>query len=436
MSEKATQHFIEVYEETCAALPGAGGWLARRREAAIGSFREAGLPHRRMEEWKYTDLRRTFEKASFGPAPVHEGAVVLPERRSASAFATIDRHVLVFVNGRYRDDLSRAGHLPKGVELHVLDDVLHEQWAKDLVERRFDDARQAENIVDLNTALMSDGACLRIRKGVKLDKPLHLLFVAQDAGASHTRNLVLLENEAEATIFETHIGEVASFVDVVTDIVIGDGARLNHVKLQDEAPDAVHLATMRARLAAEAKLSSFTLTLGCGVSRGQSFVLFSGEGAEASIDGAYALRNRQHADQFCVIDHAVPACTSHTLFKGVLDGESEGVFQGKVIVRPHAQKSDGRQMTHALLLSRDAAMNAKPELEIYADDVQCAHGSTVGELSKEAVFYLRSRGIPEAGARRLLVLAFLEEALDLAPHNQAKDALKLLVSEWFGEAAP
>jgi Fe-S cluster assembly protein SufD len=165
-------------------------------------------------------------------------------------------------------------------------------------------------------------------------------------------------------------------------------------------------------------------------------VLFSGEGAEASIDGAYALRNRQHADQFCVIDHAVPACTSHTLFKGVLDGESEGVFQGKVIVRPHAQKSDGRQMTHALLLSRDAAMNAKPELEIYADDVQCAHGSTVGELSKEAVFYLRSRGIPEAEARRLLVLAFLEEALDLAPHNQAKDALKLLVSEWFGEAAP
>jgi Fe-S cluster assembly protein SufD len=282
---------------------------------------------------------------------------------------------------------------------------------------------------------MNDGACLRIRKGVKLDKPLHLLFFSADPGASHTRNLVLLENEAEATILETHVGEVASFADIVTDIAIGEGARLNHIKLQDEASDAVHLATMRARLAADAKLSSFTLTLGCGVSRGQSFVLFSGEGAEANIDGAYALRDKQHADQFCVIDHAVPACTSHTLFKGVLDGESEGVFQGKIIVRPHAQKSDGRQMTHALLLSRDAAMNAKPELEIYADDVQCAHGSTVGELSKEAIFYLRSRGIPEAEARRLLVLAFLDEALDLTPHDLAKDALKLLVSEWFGEPA-
>ena len=227
---------------------------------------------------------------------------------------------------------------------------------------------------------------------------------------------------------------MASFADIVTDIAIGEGARLNHIKLQDEASDAVHLATMRARLAAEAKLSSFTLTLGCGVSRGQSFVLFSGEGAEANIDGAYALRGNQHADQFCVIDHAVPACSSHTLFKGVLDGKSEGVFQGKVIVRPHAQKSDGRQMTHALLLSRDAAMNAKPELEIYADDVQCAHGSTVGELSKEAIFYLRSRGIPEVEARRLLVLAFLDEALDLAPHEETRNALKRLVLEWFEEA--
>ncbi|HCX68220.1 MAG TPA: Fe-S cluster assembly protein SufD, partial [Rhodobiaceae bacterium] len=324
--------------------------------------------------------------------------------------------------------------LSKGAELCALAEVLHEQWAKDIVERRFDDARQAEDIVDLNTALMSDGACLRIRKGVKLDKPLHLFFLGADAGASHTRNLILLENEAEATIFETHMGEVASFADIVTDVALGEGAKLNHVKLQDESSEAIHLSTMRTRLAASSKLSSFTLTLGCGVSRGQNFVLFSGEGAEANVDGAYALKGKQHLDQFCVIDHAVPGCTSHTLFKGVLDGASEGVFQGKVVVRPQAQKTDGRQMTHALLLSRDAAMNAKPELEIYADDVQCAHGSTVGELSKDAIFYLRSRGIPEAEARRLLVLAFLDETLELAPHEDARDALKLLVSDWFSEA--
>ena len=280
-----------------------------------------------------------------------------------------------------------------------------------------------------------DGVCLRVRKGVKLDKPLHLLFIAADAGASHTRNLVLLEEGAEATIFENHVGNVASFSDIVTDVALDDSARLSHIKLQDEAAEAVHLATMRARLGAEAYLSSFTLTLGCGVSRGQNFVRFAGEGAEAHVNGAYALRAKQHADQFCVIDHAVPRCASNTVFKGVLDGSSEGVFQGKVIVRPQAQKTDGRQMTQALLLSRDAAMNAKPELEIYADDVQCAHGSTVGELSKDAIFYLRSRGIPEAEARRLLVLAFLDDVIDLAPHDEAREVLRNLVSGWFEEAS-
>lgn len=433
MSDRAAQIFAETYDRERAVLPGTDGWLARRRDAALKSFVEAGLPHRRLEEWKYTDLRQVLEKAAFVPAPAHEGAVVLPDTASASAFAAIDRHLFVFVNGRHRADLSKAVRLPKGIELHALADALHEQWAKGFVERRFDDARQSENIVDLNTALMRDGVALRIRKGIRLDKPLHLLFLAADGGASHTRNLILLEEGAEATIFESHIGEAAAFADIVTDVSLGDNARLSHVKLQDEAADAVHLATTRTRLAAKSHLSSFTLTLGCGVSRVQNFVLFAGEGAEAHVDGAYALRAAQHADHFCVIDHAVPGCTSHTLFKGVLDGASEGVFQGKVIVRPHAQKTDGRQMTHALLLSRDAAMNAKPELEIYADDVQCAHGSTVGEISRDAIFYLRSRGIPEPQARQLLVSAFLDEALALVPHEMARDALKLLTASWFAD---
>ncbi|MBO6636126.1 Fe-S cluster assembly protein SufD [Parvibaculum sp.] len=435
MAEKAAQNFVEAYEAARTALPGADGWLARRRAAAIESFAGAGLPHRRLEEWKYTDLRQTLDKAGFASAPEHMGAVVLPEAAAASAFSTLDRYVLVFVNGRFRADLSKAARLPKGVELHGLADVLTEQWAKDLIERRFDEARQAEEIVDLNTALMNDGMCLRIRKGVKLDKPVHLLFLAADGGASHTRNLILLEEEAEGTVLESHIGEAASFADIVTDVALGDGAKLDHVKLQDESADAVHLATLRGEIGAGARLSSFTLTLGCGVSRGQSFIRFAGEGAEAHVNGAYALRAKQHADQFCVVDHAVPRCASNTVFKGVLDGQSEGVFQGKVIVRPDAQKTDGRQMTQALLLSRDAAMNAKPELEIYADDVQCAHGSTVGELSKDALFYLRSRGIPEAEARRLLVLAFLDDVITLAPHEEVRDILRGLVSGWFEEAS-
>lgn len=435
MTETALHNFIEVYEEARPTLPGAGGWLERRRAAAIEAFADAGLPHRRLEEWKYTDLRQVLEKAATATALSHSGAVVLPETAAASAFSALDCHILVFVNGHFRAELSRTERLPKGVELQRLANVLHEQWAKDLIDTPPDAERQSEKVVDLNTALMNDGVCLRVRKGVKLDKPLRLLFMAADAGASHTRNLILLEEEAEATIFETHVGNAASFCDLVTDVTLGKGARLSHVKLQDEASEAVHLATMRMRLGAAANLSSFTLTLGCGVSRSQNFVRFEGEEAKAHVNGAYALRGKQHADQFCVIDHAVPRCASNTVFKGVLDGSSEGVFQGKVIVRPDAQKTDGRQMTQALLLSRDAAMNAKPELEIYADDVQCAHGSTVGELSKDALFYLRSRGIPEAEARRLLVLAFLDDVIALAPHDDVKEILRGLVSGWFEEVS-
>ncbi|MFN4355635.1 Fe-S cluster assembly protein SufD [Parvibaculum sp.] len=435
MNDKATANFVTAFEMSGNELPGAGGWLARRRSAAVKAFAESGLPHRRLEDWKYTDLRQALDKAGFAPAPEHKGAVILPETSAATAFASIDAFRLVFVNGRFHEGLSESVRLPKGVELHRLADVLSEQWAKTLIERRMDEARQAENIVELNTALMADGMALRIRKGVTLDKPLHLVFVAADAGASHTRNLVLLEEGAEASILESHLGGKAALADIVTDVELGAGATLRHVKLQDETADAVHISTLRATLAAKARLESFTLTLGCGLSRSQNFIRFEGEGAHASVDGAYALRAKQHFDTFSVVDHAVPACTSHTLFKGVLDGEAEGVFQGKVIVRPNAQKTDGRQMTQALLLSRDASMNAKPELEIYADDVQCAHGSTVGELSKDAIFYLRSRGIPKAEARRLLVLAFLEEAIELAPHKEAREIFRDLVSGWFEEAA-
>ncbi|MBX3446971.1 MAG: Fe-S cluster assembly protein SufD [Parvibaculaceae bacterium] len=435
MNDKATASFVTAFETAGNALPGAGSWLARRRADAIKAFAQAGLPHRRLEDWKYTDLRQALDKAAFAPAPEHKGAVILPETRGAVAFAGIDAHKLVFVNGRFHEGLSDMARLPKGVELHRLADVLSEQWAKALIERRMDEARQAENIVELNTALMADGMALRIRKGVRLDKPLHLVFVAADAGASHTRNLVLLEEGTEASILESHLGGKAALADIVTDIELDADATLLHAKLQDETADSVHLSTLRATLAGKARLGSFTLTLGCGLSRAQNFIRFAGEGAHASVDGAYALRAKQHFDTFSVVDHAVPGCTSHTMFKGVLDGEAEGVFQGKVIVRPDAQKTDGRQMTQALLLSRDASMNAKPELEIYADDVQCAHGSTVGELSKDAIFYLRSRGIPDAEARRLLVLAFLDEAIELAPHEKVREIFRDLVSGWFGEAA-
>lgn len=430
----AAKKFIETYERERALLPAAGlGWLDARRDAALKAFAESGLPHRRLEDWRFTDLRQALEKASLVPAPAHQGATLLPDatRAAVSAFANIDRHVVVFVNGRLRTDLSQFT-FPEGVSLMPLAFALAEPWARGLLETG-SGRTQAANIVELNTALMQGGMGLHMAQGVKLDKPLHLLFLAADDGAFHARNLIRLEEGAEATIFETHIdaGGENYFADLAADISLAEDARLTRVKVQDEAATAIHLSTLSAVLEARSHLSSFVMTVGAGLSRGQSFVRFSGEGAEAHVNGAIALRGKQHGDQFCVVDHAVPNCKSATLFRTVLDDASTGVFQGRVIVRPDAQKTDGRQMTNAILLSRDAAMNAKPELEIYADDVQCAHGSTIGELDRKALFYLRSRGIDEETARQLLISAFLDAAFETVPHEAAQDGLRALAASWF-----
>jgi Fe-S cluster assembly protein SufD len=421
----AAQKFIETYERERNSLPAAGlPWLGARRDEAMKSFAEAGLPHRRLEDWRYTDLRQLLSKASLASAPARDGVVLLP----TTAFDAIDGHRLVFVNGRFRADLSNLGGIPSGVTLVPLAEALRAPWARPLIE-----APQASGIVALNTALMGDGLGLHVAAGVRLGKPLHIVHFAADAGASHVRNLIRLEEGAEATIFETHAGAAAAaaFADYAADVSLAEGARLAIVKVQDEAPSAIHLATLTARLDARSHFAHFTMTLGAGLSRNQSFVTFAGEGAEAHVNGAVALRGEQHGDHFVVIDHAVPHCASATLFKTVLDDSSTGVFQGRVLVRPDAQKTDGRQMTNALLLSRDAAMNAKPELEIYADDVQCAHGSTIGELSREALFYLRSRGIDEETARQLLISAFLDAAFETVAHEEAREALRGLAANWF-----
>lgn len=428
----AATSFVEAFEREQNRLPGANGWLSLARKNALAAFAQAGLPHRRIEEWKYTDLRQLLDKAMFETAPQHQGALFLPSRASATAFNSIDAYKMVFVNSTYRADLSRIGGLPKGVELHQLADVLSEHWAKNLIERH-DRENDAARIIDLNTVLMRDGVALRIRKGVALDKPLHLVFLSADKGASHARNLIRLEEGASATILESHheAGASTYFADRVCDIALDKDTKLELVRLVDEAASALHLSSLRVALGEASEFASFTLLMGGGISRCQTFVTFAGRGGKAHVNGALALRGTQEGDVFCFTDHAVPGCESDTLYRTVLDAAATGTFQGRVVVRPDAQKTDGRQMTNALLLSRDAAMNAKPELEIYADDVQCAHGSTIGELSSEAIFYLRSRGIAEADARRLLVTAFLEEAIDRVTHHEARDALRRLAAGWF-----
>jgi Fe-S cluster assembly protein SufD len=407
-------------------------WLDVRRRAARASFADAGFPHRRVEAWRYTDLAKLTAKVDWQPATPHEGAVLVPEGRS-NPFAAIQSHKLVFVNGFFRPDLSELEGLPAGVEILPLEAAL-ESGTK--FETAFDanGPEAVAPIAALNTACAKDGAVIRLGEGVVLNQPVQLIHYTPDGNASsaHTRNVVELAVGAAMTLLETQIGWGGSYlVDRLTNITLGEGASLTHVRIEDEDAEAVHIATVLGDVAAEASYVANTLAVGGRAGRLQTALRFTGEGAHAESNTAYLIRDKQHLDSTIIVDHAVPGCTSGALAKGVLDGQATGVFQGKVIVAPHAQKSDAKQMSNALLLSRDAAMNAKPELEIYADDVQCAHGSTIGELDGDALFYLRSRGIDEQTARRMLISAFLGDVLEKVPHEEAREVLSDRAASWF-----
>jgi len=407
-------------------------WLDVRRKAARASFADAGFPHRRVEAWRYTALARLLVKTDWPPAAPHEGAVLVPEGRN-NPFGAIASHKLVFVNGFFRPDLSELDDLPAGVEILPLEAAL-ESGTK--FETAFDanGPEAVAPIAALNTACAKDGAVIRLGDSVVLDQPVQLIHYTPDGGATsaHTRNVIELGAGASMTLLEAQIGWGGAYlVDRLTNLTLGEGASLVHVRIEDEDAEAVHIATVLGDVAAKASYVANTLAIGGRAGRLQTALRFVGEDAHAESNTAYLLRDKQHLDTTIIVDHAVPGCTSDALSKGVLDGEATGVFQGKVIVAPHAQKSDAKQMSNALLLSRDAAMNAKPELEIYADDVQCAHGSTIGELDGDALFYLRSRCIDEQTARRMLISAFLGAVLEQVSHEEAREVLSDRAANWF-----
>lgn len=411
---------------------GDAGWFGEARRQARQSFELAGLPHRRLEDWRYTDLRQILEKR-LGTRPGTTGHAQAESASdnniSSKTLAAVDAYVALITADGVDGDFST---LPEGAEITSLASVLGESWvqnAMSAVAFGGSEASQATKIIDLNTAMLNGGVAIHIARGVKLEKPIRLVF--SGSGTRHLRTVIVLEEGASARLIESHEAGANAFSDLVSDIRLSRHSTLTRIKVQNDAGSAIHLASDRIVLAEDAVFDGFLMTLGAAVSRNQSFTLFAGERAKAIVNGVYALRGSQHGDHFCLTDHAVPDCQSVTLFKGVLDEASVGVFQGRVLVRPDAQKTDGRQANHALLLSRDATMNAKPELEIYADDVQCAHGSTIGELDRNAIFYLRSRGLDERAARQLLISAFLDEVFEAVPHEGVRDILRDMAAAWF-----
>lgn len=391
MRTPAETALIERFEAEKAALPGA----ATARAAAFERFRGKGLPSRRVEAYHYTDLRSLLRTL---PKPGCAG-ITLPVA-------------------------------PAGVTIEPLADALAKGTVPSQAMGRAEDV-----VVDLNTALMREGVVIRVAAGTAVAEPLVLGFVQPDGSAtsSHARVIVEVGAGASVTLVETHTGPegVAYQENQMVELHVGVGAEVEHIRVNGAGGEAVVLSTLAATLGAEAKLMSLNFSLGGAVARHQSFVTYAGENAHLDLRAATMIRGRQHADNTLVVDHAVPHGTSRELFRTVVDDEAQGVFQGKIIVRPHAQKTDGQMASNALLLADDAAMANKPELEIFADDVVCAHGATCGALEESQLFYLMARGLPRPQAEALLVEAFLGEVLEAISDDSLRDDLAGRISAWL-----
>jgi Fe-S cluster assembly protein SufD len=412
------------------ALPGAGA-VAALREVAFKRFENEGLPHRRVEEWKYTDLRALMRDAK-PLAGVPDAAAKARAKTAGGMLASIEARRIVFVDGAFVPELSDLADLEAGLAISSMGQALA-AGDPQLLARIGRVVPTDDVAVALNTAFMGDGAVIHIAAGAALARPIHLVFFnAGGEGASvFARSLVVVGNGARAMLVESHEGSGEYQVNSALELVVGDEAHVDHIKITGAGAGALHVSTLMAAIGAHARFNEFLFTSGAAIVRNQLFVRFAGEGTIAHICGASLLRGREHADTTVIADHAAGGCTSREVFKSVLDDEARGVFQGKIIVRPHAQKTDAKMATHALLLSETAEADNKPELEIFADDVQCGHGATSGDLDEDLLFYLRARGIPAKEAQALLIQAFVGEAVEGIEHAGLRDALMEQVVAWL-----
>jgi Fe-S cluster assembly protein SufD len=393
---------------------GSPPWLESLRRAAAARFAELGLPTTRDEEWRFTKVA-PLAGVPFEPVGSEPGTLA-PDQFDRVAPLPADRPRAVLVDGRYSPELSSAGRLPEGVTLMSLAEALRTQ-PESIEPRLGKNAVYREHaFVALNTAMVEDGVFLYVPRGVVVEEPIHLVHVWTASGEprmTHPRNLIVLDRHAAATVVESYRseGEGVDFTNAVSEVFLYENSSLAHFKVQRESRRAFHFATTHVRQERDSSFLSQYVSLGGALVRNETNVLLAGENCQATLDGLYVASGTQHVDSRTRIDHAKPHCTSHELYKGILDGRAEGVFSGKIFVHPDAQKTDARQTNQALLLSDDAVINTKPQLEIFADDVKCTHGATVGQLDRESLFYLRSRGIPQEKARDLLVYAFANDVV-------------------------
>jgi Fe-S cluster assembly protein SufD len=411
-------------------------WLAALRRSAMERLREIGFPTVRDDDWKYTNVAPIL-KVPFMLAP-GEGPRGVPARSQPphpDPLPEGEGMQLVFVNGRYEPGLSSPdsrGFLHAGSLREVLatQPELAEPWLARI-------AREGNAFAAVNAAFLEDGAFLRIPRGTAVAEPIHLVFLSEPAFGptmSHPRNLIIAESGSQAAVIETYIGTAGElyFTNSVTEVALADSANLDHYKLERESTAAYHVATMEVRQGRDSRFASHSMTFGGALVRNDLNVRLEADGADCTLNGLFVGSGTQHLDNHTLIDHAKPHGTSRELYKGIMDGKSRGIFHGKIVVRPDAQKTDAMQTNKNLLLSKEALVNSTPALEIFADDVKCRHGSTIGQLDAGALFYLRSRGIGEKEARELLVYAF---ASDVASRIRIPQ-LRALVEEHLGMRLP
>jgi len=381
-------------------------WLDRVRENAIAQFNAAGFPTTHEEEWKYTNVaalaKRTWKVRSAATVTADVANLRLPEITAAE---------LIFINGKLQTGSRDSSFVAMGLA-EAIDNPKYATLIREQLARHADSVANA--FTALNTAFINDGAFVYIPKGVVLSAPVHLLFVSdgtQAETATFPRVLVVAEENSSLTLLESYSGESLYLTNAVVEIVLKDGARLEHFKVQRESVEAFHVASTVADLGPNTTYDVTTITFGAQLSRHDVRVTMDHEGAECHVDGLYLVTGSQHTDTHSVIDHRKPHCISHQLYKGILDGKSRAVFNGKVFVRHDAQKTDAMQTNKNLLLSNEARVDTKPQLEILADDVKCAHGAAVGQIDPEELFYLETRGIHPDLARNLLTYGFAEEVI-------------------------
>ena len=436
--EQLARHF-----EAVAPTLAGGGWMPGLRIQAMRAFAKTGLPHRRIEAWKYTDLRTSL-KSAFPPASCSALRVddALLARALGPELGTLPALRVVLLNGR-----CVARFLPQGGEV-AGGGVRVDALSAGLGLPEFDwmmpsfmsnDGQPTDAVLALNTAFASDGVVLRIAKDVHVTLPVHIVSLTDGTAPQSiaTRCLINVDAGASATIIESHVGLEGNPAQAtaVTQVRVKTGATVHHLKHVAASPDSVHLGRVSIEIAEAATYRGFQLTAGAGLLRNDSRVEFTGPDAKLDLSGLMLGRGRDHIDTTLIVEHATTGCESRELFKAVLDDRAKGVFQGKIVVAAEAQKTDGKQMAQALMLSEDAEFDSKPELEIYADDVACGHGATAAELDGDMLFYLRARGIPEPQARELLIESFAAGALDRIEDERMRAAMRSVAIDWLGKAS-